>query len=100
MILLLLLLLLGWGRVDHVQCRPAKRDDAGVVVLRRVDDEINGLSARREQGGEPHSSSSAVIGVGCCCEGAFETSGRPLGIGVERGRGEIVRERGGELKEA
>ncbi len=40
--ILLLLLLLGQGRVDHVRCRPAGCDDAGVVVLRWVDNEIDG----------------------------------------------------------
>ena len=89
--MILLLLLLGRGRVDHVRCQPTGCDDDGVVVLRRVNDKIDGSSARKERGGEPPSSSSAVVGVGCCCGGRFETSGRPLRIRVEGGRGEIVR---------
>ena len=62
LLLLLLLLLLGRGRVDHVRCRPAGRDNAG-VVLQRVNNVINGSSARRERGGRGR---------------RFESSGRPL----------------------
>ena len=70
--MILLLLLLGQGRVDHVRCQPAGHDNAGVVILRWVDNKIDGSSARRERGGKPPSSSSAVVGVGCCCVGRLE----------------------------